>query len=69
MAPSCASLLLQAEAEAATRGCHRAWLGTFSFQARPLYESLGCECFGEIGDYPRGASRFFMKKALPPAGS
>jgi GNAT superfamily N-acetyltransferase len=63
------SLLLQAEAEAVTRGCHGAWLDTFSFQARPFYESLGYECFGEIGDYPRGSSRFFMKKALPPAGN
>uniref|UniRef100_UPI000D3B84BE GNAT family N-acetyltransferase n=1 Tax=unclassified Variovorax TaxID=663243 RepID=UPI000D3B84BE len=61
------SLLLRAEAEAQARGCHGAWLDTFSFQARPFYESLGYECFGEIADYPRGASRFFMKKALPAA--
>lgn len=61
------SLLLQAEAEAAARGCHGAWLDTFAFQARPFYERLGYECFGEIGDYPRGSSRFFMKKALSPA--
>ncbi|CAN5409642.1 GNAT family N-acetyltransferase [soil metagenome] len=58
------SLLLQAEAQARERGCHGAWLDTFAFQARPFYEGLGYACFGEIEDYPRGSSRFFMKKDL-----
>ncbi|MES2532749.1 MAG: GNAT family N-acetyltransferase [Pseudomonadota bacterium] len=61
------SLLLQAEAQARERGCHGAWLDTFAFQARPFYEGLGYACFGEIEDYPRGASRFFMKKNLEVA--
>ena len=58
------SLLLQAEAEALARGCRGAWLDTFDFQARPFYERLGYRCFGEIGDYPPGFSRYFMKKVL-----
>jgi GNAT superfamily N-acetyltransferase len=41
-----------------------AHLDTFSFQARPFYESLGYEVFGTLDDYPRGHQRFFMKKTL-----
>lgn len=58
------SLILQAEQEAVVRGCHSAWLDTFSFQARGFYERLGYTCFGELPDYPAGFERFFMKKTL-----
>ena len=57
-------LLARAESEAIARGCHSAWLDTFEFQARGFYERLGYSCFGELNDYPRGFSRYFMKKAL-----
>ena len=57
-------LMSLAEAEAVTRGCHGVWLDTFEFQARSFYERLGYECFGELGHYPKGFSRFFMKKVL-----
>ena len=53
-----------AESEAIDRGCHNAWLDTFEFQARGFYERMGYECFGELPSYPRGYSRFFMKKRL-----
>lgn len=53
-----------AEREAVDRGCHGAWLDTFEFQARGFYERMGYECFGELPNYPRGFSRFFMKKRL-----
>lgn len=53
-----------AEHEAVQRGCHSAWLDTFEFQARGFYERIGYACFGELPDYPKGHSRFFMKKAL-----
>jgi GNAT superfamily N-acetyltransferase len=53
-----------AEREAIGRGCHGAWLDTFEFQARGFYERMGYECFGELPNYPRGFSRFFMKKRL-----
>ncbi len=57
-------LMRRAEEEAAARGCHSAWLDTFEFQARGFYERLGYTCFGELGDYPVGSSRYFMSKVL-----
>lgn len=53
-----------AEQEAIRRGCHGAWLDTFEFQARGFYERIGYECFGDLPNYPKGFSRFFMKKML-----
>ena len=58
-----------AETEAAARGCHGAWVDTFEFQARGFYERLGYTCFGELPEYPRGASRYFLQKALIPAAT
>jgi GNAT superfamily N-acetyltransferase len=46
------------------RGCEQAHLETFSFQARPFYESLGYRIFAELGDYPRGHRKYFMRKRL-----
>ena len=57
-------ILLRAEQEAVSRGCHSAWLDTYQFQARGFYERLGYSCFGELTDYPEGFSRYFMKKKL-----
>lgn len=57
-------LMSRAESEALARGCHSAWLDTFEFQARGFYERLGYSCFAELGDYPPGFSRYFMKKVL-----
>jgi hypothetical protein len=52
------------EAEAIRRGCHSAYLDTFSYQSRPFYEKLGYEVFGTLDDYPRGHQRFYMRKRL-----
>ena len=57
-------LMRRAEAEAKARGCHAAWLDTFSFQARGFYEKLGYSVFGRLDDYPPGHMRFFLKKEL-----
>jgi GNAT superfamily N-acetyltransferase len=57
-------MLSRAEAYAIERGCIGAHLETFSFQARPLYEKLGYEMFGEIRDYPPGHVFYFMRKKL-----
>jgi GNAT superfamily N-acetyltransferase len=57
-------LMRAAEIEARRRGCHHALLDTFDFQARPFYEKLGYKVFGELANFPRGHTRFFMSKAL-----
>lgn len=57
-------LLSRIEAEAKERGCTRAHLDTFSYQARPFYEKHGYEVFAELQDYPQGHTRIFMKKRL-----
>jgi ribosomal protein S18 acetylase RimI-like enzyme len=55
------------EAEAIRRGCHGAYLDTFSYQARPFYEKLGYEVFGTLENYPPGHQRFYMRKRLGEA--
>lgn len=57
-------ILSLAEAEAIRRGCHAAWLDTFEFQAKAFYERMGYSCFATLPDYPRGYSRYFMRKEL-----
>jgi GNAT superfamily N-acetyltransferase len=46
------------------RGCTRAHLDTFSYQARPFYEQQGYRVFGVLEDYPTGHQRFFLEKVL-----
>ena len=60
-------LMNAAEREALSRGCHHALVDTFDFQARPFYEKLGYEVFGELDDFPLGHRRYFMKKRLLPS--
>jgi hypothetical protein len=65
--PTRTKLVRAMEAEAVGRGCHSAFLDTFSYQARPFYEKLGYEVFGALDDYPRGLQRFYMRKRLSEA--
>jgi GNAT superfamily N-acetyltransferase len=58
-------LMAAAEVRARERGCHSAWLDTFSFQARGFHEKLGYEEFGRL-DYPPAHYRHFMRKRLVP---
>ena len=62
-------ILQMSESEAVRRGCENAFLDTFSFQARPLYEKLGYRVIGTIRDFPLGHERHFMVKALGPKGT
>ena len=57
-------LVEAAEAEARAVGARHAFLETHSFQAPGLYRKLGYVPFGEIDDYPPGASQLFMRKDL-----
>jgi GNAT superfamily N-acetyltransferase len=53
------------EEKALERGCHSAWVDTFSFQAPAFYRKLGYDAFGEL-DYPPNHKRFFLRKRLAP---
>jgi GNAT superfamily N-acetyltransferase len=57
-------LLVAAEEEAWVKGARNAFVETFSFQARPLYERHGYRVFGELEDYPPGHRHYFLRKAL-----
>jgi GNAT superfamily N-acetyltransferase len=59
-------LMGRAEALAIERGCHSAWLDTFSFQAHRFYEKLGYEEFGRL-EYPPDHQRHFLRKELTSA--
>jgi GNAT superfamily N-acetyltransferase len=58
-------LMEGAEGRALERGCHSAWVDTFSFQAPGFYRKLGYEPFGEL-DYPPDFKRLFFQKRLTP---
>lgn len=57
-------LLRQAEALAIQRGCVRAMLTTYSFQAVGFYEKEGYRIVGAQEDYPPGSTFYWMRKDL-----
>lgn len=57
-------LLAAAEAEALHRGCHGAYIDTFSPVALRTYRKAGYEIFGVLNDFPQGRTRSFLMKAL-----
>lgn len=57
-------MMRQAEDEARARGCRNMWLDTFAFQARPFYEMLGFEVFGQLEGPKPAFPRYFMRKIL-----
>lgn len=57
-------VLAAAEAEAVARGCRRARLYTYSFQAQGFYERHGYAVFGTLEDYPPGHRQVWMRKEL-----
>jgi GNAT superfamily N-acetyltransferase len=56
-------LLAALEAEAARRGCARAALDSYDFQAPGFYLRLGYREWGRL-DYPNGTARHFFAKDL-----
>ena len=58
------TLMRQAEAEARERRCRQMWLDTYAFQARPFYERLGFEVFGQLDGPAPIFPRYFMQKPL-----
>lgn len=58
------ALLTAVENYAADHGHLLSYLETTSFQARPFYESLGYQVFGELPGIAEGCTLFFLKKEL-----
>lgn len=57
------AVIAAAEARAKARGCHSAWVDTFSFQAPGFYAKQGYVEFGRL-PYPPVGERIFLRKAL-----
>jgi GNAT superfamily N-acetyltransferase len=57
-------MLEAAEAEARARGCHGAYIDTFSPIALKTYQRHGYVAFGELRDFPVGRTRTFLQKRL-----
>ncbi len=57
-------MLAAAEAEARARGCHGAYIDTFSPRALRAYEKAGYAVFGALPDFPKGRTRSFLSKGL-----
>ena len=57
-------MLALAEDEARRRGCHGAWIDTFSPVALGVYQRAGYRPFGALADFPPGRTRTFLSKRL-----
>ncbi|MDQ7024895.1 MAG: GNAT family N-acetyltransferase [Anaerolineae bacterium] len=58
-----ATRIMQAiEGYAARQGIQRAYLATTTFQAKPLYEKLGYQVFGEIPEHPLANTMYYLWK-------
>ncbi len=57
-------VLAEAEAEARRRGCTKARLFTYSFQAQGFYERHGYVAYATLEDDPPGHSTIFLRKDL-----
>ena len=57
-------MLAAAETEARQRGCHGAYIDTFSPVALKTYLRAGYAPFGELKDFPIGRTRTFLQKRL-----
>jgi GNAT superfamily N-acetyltransferase len=58
------TLMNAAEAEGLRRGCKRAFLETFSFQALPFYEKCGYIISSQLAEMPAGGARYALTKDL-----
>lgn len=58
------ALIRAAEKAARERACYAMVLGTFDFQAKPLYEKHGFTLCGTVKDFPKGHANFTLMKRL-----
>ncbi|WDR06254.1 GNAT family N-acetyltransferase [Devosia rhodophyticola] len=59
-----AKMLAMAEAEAQKRGCHGAHIDTFNPLALKAYQRAGYVIFGQLDDFPKGRTRYFLQRRL-----
>jgi GNAT superfamily N-acetyltransferase len=57
-------MLAAAETDAKARGCHGAYIDTFSPVALKAYQRAGYLPFGALEDFPPGRTRTFLQKRL-----
>ncbi|MEM7734809.1 MAG: GNAT family N-acetyltransferase [Deinococcota bacterium] len=57
-------LVSEAEAAAVSKGVQNVHLRTGSWQAVDFYKKLGYAVFGQLEDYPKGFTTYFMRKSL-----
>ena len=57
-------LLSAAERKAVEKGCHSAYLYTYSFQSPEFYKKNGYATFGKLEDYCGNHEKLFLKKRL-----
>ncbi|WP_055048117.1 GNAT family N-acetyltransferase [Devosia sp. A16] len=57
-------MLTAAETDAKARGCHGAYIDTFSPVALKTYQRAGYVSFGALKDFPPGRTRTFLQKRL-----
>ena len=61
------AMVREGERVALERGCTRARLDTFDFQARSFYECLGYQVYAQLDDFPVGHTHFHLAKSIAPA--
>lgn len=57
-------ILSRAEAFAKNKGCKKATLNTFDFQAMPFYKKNGYEIMYKQEKYPISSTKYYMEKEL-----
>ncbi|WJV67748.1 GNAT family N-acetyltransferase [Pectobacteriaceae bacterium CE70] len=57
-------LMQNAEEEALKRGCHMAYVDTFSFQARGFYEKRGYREYGNLPGFAHRHTRHYLSKRI-----
>jgi hypothetical protein len=57
-------LLKAAEEIGRNTGCGNAYVDSFSFQAPEFYKKQGYEEYAVLPEFPKGQSRYSLKKAL-----
>ena len=58
------ALIRESERKAREQGCYLALIGTFDFQAKPLYDKHGYALIETMTDYPKGHEHYFLQKRL-----